>query len=69
MRLFALCVDYVRISYIMIHFGSIFVDAKHPQRKDKVVLFKKLREDLEIIKAGTFDTSSMQLVNLVPEEE
>ncbi|KAF8491315.1 uracil-DNA glycosylase-like protein, partial [Russula emetica] len=35
------------------------------QRNDKVVLFKKLREDLELIKAGTFDTSSMQLVGLV----
>jgi hypothetical protein len=32
---------------------------------DKVVLFKKLREDLELIKAGAFDTSSMQLVRLV----
>jgi hypothetical protein len=40
------------------------VDAKHTQRNDKVVLFKKLREDLELIKAGTFDTSSMQLVRL-----
>ncbi|KAN0116438.1 DNA glycosylase [Russula decolorans] len=37
------------------------------QRNDKVVLYKKLREDLELIKAGTFDTSSMQLVRLVPQ--
>jgi hypothetical protein len=50
-------------------FGFIFVDAKHThtQRKDKVVLFKKLREDLELIKAGTFETGSMQLVCLVPQ--
>jgi hypothetical protein len=31
-----------------------------------VALFKKLREDLERIKAGALDTSSMQVVRLVP---
>jgi len=31
---------------------------------DKVAPFKALREDLELIKAGTFDTSSMRLVRL-----
>jgi len=42
----------------------MFMDAKHTQRDDKVALFKTLREDLERIKAGTLDTSSMQLVRL-----
>jgi hypothetical protein len=50
-------------------FGFIFSWMRnargHTQRKDKVVLFKKLREDLELIKAGNFDTSSMQPVSLV----
>jgi len=44
------------------------VTHNNTQRKDKVVLFKKLREDLELIKAGTLDTSSMQLVSLVRQE-
>lgn len=34
------------------------------QRDDKVALFKTLRRNLEHIKAGTFDTSSMQFVRL-----
>ena len=34
------------------------------QRDDKVMLFKMLKENLEHIKAGTLDTSSMQLVRL-----
>ncbi len=42
----------------------VFMDAKHTQRDDKVAPFKALREDLELIKAGTFDTSSMRLVRL-----
>ncbi len=43
----------------------MFMDAKHTQRDDKVALFKTLREDLERIKAGTLDTSSMGLVRLL----
>ena len=42
----------------------MFMDAKRTQRDDKVALFKTLREDLELIKAGTLDTSSMHLVRL-----
>ena len=42
----------------------VFMDAKHTQCDDKVTLFKTLREDLERIKAGTLDTSSMQFVRL-----
>jgi hypothetical protein len=52
--------------YICISYNDVFWFHFHnTQRNDKVVLFKKLREDLELIKAGTFDTSSMQLVRLV----
>jgi hypothetical protein len=36
----------------------------YTQRDDKVALFRKLKEDLERIKAGTYDTGSMQLVRL-----
>lgn len=35
------------------------------QRDDKVALYKTLRQNLEQIKAGTFNTSSMQVVHLV----
>ncbi|KAH9988169.1 hypothetical protein BJV77DRAFT_1023244 [Russula vinacea] len=38
------------------------------QRKDKVALFKVLKENLEHIRAGDLDTSSMQLVRLVRQE-
>lgn len=40
----------------------------HTQRKDKVALFKVLRENVEHIRAGNLDTSSMQLVRLVRQE-
>jgi len=39
-------------------------DTDYTQRDDKVALFKMLRENLEHIKAGMLDTSSMQLVRL-----
>ena len=42
----------------------VFTDANYTQRDDKVALFKILRENLEHIKAGTFNTSSMLLVHL-----
>lgn len=66
-RLFALCVDYICIGYNDVFWlpFSWTRNTQHTQRNDKVVLFKKLREDLEPIKAGTFDSSSMQLVSLV----
>ena len=41
-----------------------FTDADFTQRNDKVALFRILRENLEHIKAGTLDTSSMRLVRL-----
>ena len=41
-----------------------FTDADFTQRDDKVALFRTLRENLEHIKAGTLDTSSMRLVRL-----
>jgi hypothetical protein len=48
--------------------SMIFMDADadctYAQRDDKVALFKTLRKGLERIKAGTFDTSSMQVVCL-----
>jgi hypothetical protein len=34
------------------------------QRDDKVLLFKTLREDLERVKAGILDTSTMRAVRL-----
>jgi hypothetical protein len=34
------------------------------QRKDKVLLFKALRDDLERVKAGTLDTNKMQAIRL-----
>lgn len=43
---------------------TVFMDADYTQRDDKVALFKMLREDLEHIKAGTLDTSSMRPVRL-----
>lgn len=58
------------IYYIVIRpgvfMGSMDADADctYAQRDDKVALFKTLRRDLERIRAGTFDTSSMQLVHL-----
>ena len=36
----------------------------HPQRDDKVALFKELRENLARIKAGTLDTRSMRIIRL-----
>jgi hypothetical protein len=42
----------------------VFMDADYTQRDDKVALFKTLRENLEHIKAGTLDTSSMRVVRL-----
>lgn len=35
------------------------------QRDVKMVMYWKLREQVEQIKAGTFNTSSMKLVHLV----
>ena len=42
----------------------VLTDADYIQRDDKVALFKMLRDNLEHIKAGTLDTSSMRLVCL-----
>ena len=42
-----------------------FINADTTQRNDKVVLYKKLKENVEQIKAGTFNTNMMQVVHLV----
>jgi len=42
----------------------VFTDADYTQRDDKVALFKMLRDNLEHIKTGNLDTSSMRLVRL-----
>jgi sulfur relay (sulfurtransferase) complex TusBCD TusD component (DsrE family) len=61
-------VGYIRKGH-MTRLVFIFMDGvTHTQRKDKVALFSKLRENLEYIKAGNFDTSSMQLIRLVGPE-
>ena len=36
----------------------------HPQRDDKVALFKVLRDDMERIKAGTLDMEPIRIVCL-----
>jgi len=43
---------------------QMLADGFHPQRDDKVALFKVLRENLERVKAGTLDTGSMRAIRL-----
>lgn len=52
-------------AYLHVDFTRVTCLTHFAQRDDKVKLYKTLKENLEQIKAGTFNTSSMQVVHLV----